>query len=566
MANEVIGIEVAVKLDQLRAQLATLGPGMEKEAAAMTAALNKQLKEQTAAVKAQTAAMTAAQRSGIKEIGDQAADAGTKFDKLGKAMGPLGGVLSKISPQAGAVASSIAGLTSGMEGLGAAGVLSTVAMGPLLAVLAPVALGVGLVSASMSDAKDRAAAAATAMEGLTRAMERTDSMTEAAADAMSDFRVMIGELTPVEAAYQKAIKQVAKEYTLANNELEELIRLRIESNEEVGLLADVQALRAQRAALVASTEARAKALSGQKEWTEQMMKSADFIAARDKAAAEGDKEAAAAKAKADALDKAVEDENERISKARYAEHIAATKQTIEHQEREREKRLEITKTIIDGEKAEREEAQKTADEQKKHDDDRRAAGQQRIQDAATVTDSIMALGNQLLQNEINNLDTSTKEGRKTAMDLWHVQQGLAIARAVLDAVAAISAASTLVPPASYVAMTVAGITGAINIAAVAGTPPPKFHAGGLSPDESPVTMRRGEAMLSGQGRRALGDDTIREANAGRGDSGGGAQRGQIVYKHRAFEYFVADHLQMNGTLAKTIRKGDRVGQLRRGRA
>ena len=73
-------------------------------------------------------------------------------------------------------------------------------------------------------------------------------------------------------------------------------------------------------------------------------------------------------------------------------------------------------------------------------------------------------------------------------------------------------------------------------------------------------------MLSGQGRRALGDDTIREANAGRGDSGGGAQRGQIVYKHRAFEYFVADHLQMNGTLAKTIRKGDRVGQLRRGRA
>ena len=58
MANEVIGIEVAVKLDQLRAQLATLGPGMEKEAAAMTAALGKQLKAQTAAAKTAATAMT----------------------------------------------------------------------------------------------------------------------------------------------------------------------------------------------------------------------------------------------------------------------------------------------------------------------------------------------------------------------------------------------------------------------------------------------------------------------------------------------------------------------------
>jgi hypothetical protein len=278
--------------------------------------------------------------------------------------------------------------------------------------------------------------------------------------------------------------------------------------------------------------------------------------------------AAASKAAKEAADlaKLLKDEEDKAQAARWEAADRATAQAKEHQEIERAARAETLAAILDGEKATQEATQKTADDQKKHDDDRKAAGQQTIQDAATVADSVMALSNQLLQNEINNLDTSTKEGRKTAMDLWHVQQGLAIARAALDAVAAISAASTLVPPANYVAMAVAGITGAINIAAVAGTPPPKFHAGGLSPDESPVTMRRGEAMLSGQGRRALGDDTIREANAGRGDSGGGAQRGQIVYKHRAFEYFVADHLQMNGTLAKTIRKGDRVGQLRRGRA
>ena len=142
MANEVIGIEVAVKLDQLRAQLATLGPGMEKEAAAMTAALNKQLKAQTAAVKKQTAAMVGAQRSSVKQLGDEAAAAGTKFDKLAKAAGPLGGVLSRISPEAGAVASSLAGITGAAEGV-AAGVgvslgAAAATLGLLALALAPV--------------------------------------------------------------------------------------------------------------------------------------------------------------------------------------------------------------------------------------------------------------------------------------------------------------------------------------------------------------------------------------------------------------------------------------------
>ena len=563
MANEVIGIEVAVKLDQLRAQLATLGPGMEKEAAAMTAALNKQLKAQTAAVKQQTAAMTAAQRSGIKQIGDQAADAGTKFDKLGKAMGPIGGVLARISPEAGAVASSIAGITSAAEGVAASGLAGTLA--GLLPLLGPLGGAILTVRGTMEDYTAATKAAEAANTAFALALAPLDVALAAAKDeqqllndaldsgaakqylAVADMSAKVdakeAEATKGLREEKEALMQMLAESANMENSEGILAQQRIERiDKEIGLVHEQANALAQ---LTVANDTTRKFID---KITES--KKAEGVAVED--TTEAQKEAA--------------DENERISAARYAEHIAATKQHIEHQERERERRLEITKTIIDGEKADREEAQKTADEQKKHDDDRKAARQQTIQDAATVTDSIMALGNQLLQNEINNLDTSTKEGRKTAMDLWHVQQGLAIARAALDAVAAISAASTLVPPANYVAMTVAGITGAINIAAVAGTPPPKFHAGGLSPDESPVTMRRGEAMLSGQGRRALGDDTIREANAGRGDSGGGAQRGQIVYKHRAFEYFVADHLQMNGTLAKTIRKGDRVGQLRRGRA
>ena len=99
-ANEVIGIEVQVKLDQLRQQLATLGPGMEKEAQAMTAALNKELKRQTAAVQAQTKAIQAANAGGFDGLAKSASAASVKVDKLGMAMGPIGGVLSKISPEA----------------------------------------------------------------------------------------------------------------------------------------------------------------------------------------------------------------------------------------------------------------------------------------------------------------------------------------------------------------------------------------------------------------------------------------------------------------------------------
>jgi len=535
MANEVIGIEVAVKLDQLRAQLATLGPGMEKEAAAMTAALNKQLKAQTAAVKQQTAAMTAAQRSGVKALGNDAAMAGTQFDKLGKAMGPLGGVLSKISPEAGAAASSVAGLTSAFEGVTAAGVAMSTAVPVLLAISAAVAAGA--VAWELYNLRvDRAKAVSAQRAGFYAAEAQFIQDINA---ATYDLAKTTGTLTEAE----------AKDHM----------------RREVGAQ-----LRKESAGLTTDQAADLRSLAGdlinvrdeEIEYEFALAKSNDQLERRTKATAAASK---AAKEAAEVA-KVLRQDEDAAQSAKFKVADAATAQAIEHAESEAAKRLEATKEAIRNEKAERAAKAETEEQDETFADAQRKRDDQTVQDAVAVTDAVMALGNQLLQNEIDNLDTSTKEGRKTAMDLWHVQQGLAIARAALDAVAAISAASTLVPPASYVAMAVAGITGAINIAAVAGSPPPKFHAGGLSPDEGSVTMRRGEAMLSGQGRRALGDDTIREANAGRGDSGSGAQRGQIVYKHRAFEYFVADHLNMNGTLAKTIRKGDRVGQLRRGRA
>jgi hypothetical protein len=93
---------------------------------------------------------------------------------------------------------------------------------------------------------------------------------------------------------------------------------------------------------------------------------------------------------------------------------------------------------------------------------------------------------------------------------------------------------------------------------------PSFHSGGLignmAPDEQQATVRRGEAVLSPVGRRAMGDDTIRAANAGMG--GGQVIMVQQVYRHRVFDSFVADNLRTRGPLSRALGSGARAGQRR----
>jgi hypothetical protein len=82
----------------------------------------------------------------------------------------------------------------------------------------------------------------------------------------------------------------------------------------------------------------------------------------------------------------------------------------------------------------------------------------------------------------------------------------------------------------------------------------------FSPDEASAVIRRGEAVLSPQGRRALGDDTIRAANAGMGS--GQTIMVQQVYRHRVFDSFVSDNLRTRGPLSRALGAGGRAGQRR----
>ena len=134
--------------------------------------------------------------------------------------------------------------------------------------------------------------------------------------------------------------------------------------------------------------------------------------------------------------------------------------------------------------------------------------------------------------------------------------------AAATALAIVQALSSAPPPFNFIAAGAVGAAGLIQQAAIA-SQQPTFHAGGFvggAPDEQQATVRRGEAVLSPAGRRAMGDDTIRQANAGMG--GGQTIMVQQVYRHRVFDSFVRDNLRTRGPLSQALGTGSRAGQRR----
>lgn len=104
--------------------------------------------------------------------------------------------------------------------------------------------------------------------------------------------------------------------------------------------------------------------------------------------------------------------------------------------------------------------------------------------------------------------------------------------------------------------------GAVQAAAVLAEPPPKFHMGGMAPDETLITAQAGEAVLSRTGVQALGgEEGVMNANRGNTTS-------QVVvvnqYKHRIFDSFIIDNLRRTGSpLASAIgASGNKQGILR----
>lgn len=185
------------------------------------------------------------------------------------------------------------------------------------------------------------------------------------------------------------------------------------------------------------------------------------------------------------------------------------------------------------------------------------------QDVTAYEDALMAqeaLGKNATQAEKARAADEVAEKRKQAMIGFMIDKAAKLAQALTaTALATINALST--PPApNYIAAGLAAAGGAVQVATIAAARP-TFHSGGMAdfaPDEASAIVRRGEAVLSPAGRAAIGDDTIRAANAGMGTAGTIVV--QQVYRHRVFDSFVSDNLRTRGPLARALGTGARLGQ------
>lgn len=182
---------------------------------------------------------------------------------------------------------------------------------------------------------------------------------------------------------------------------------------------------------------------------------------------------------------------------------------------------------------------------------------QGYEDALAAQD---ALGKKATDAEKKRAAEEVAEKRKQAMIAFLIDKAAKLAQALTATALATINALSMPPAPNYVAAGLAAAGGAIQVATIAAARP-SFHSGGMadfSPDEASAVIRRGEAVLSPQGRRALGDDTIRAANAGM--SSGQTIVVQQVYRHRVFDSFVTDNLRTRGPLARALGAGARVGQ------
>jgi len=209
MANQVIGLDVEIKVANALAELRKLSPGADKEAKAITGSLSKALKD--ADREAAKAGKT------LAKVGTASTGATGGIQKALAALGPLGGVLGKVSPAAGSAAASIAGLSSASTAMGAAGLAATAATGGLLLVIGGAALAVGGAAAayytlgeSLVSAAFDADKALTALEGFKNigsdfypvvpeealaSMERLAATTDAIDALMNRLTVTVGSNT-----------------------------------------------------------------------------------------------------------------------------------------------------------------------------------------------------------------------------------------------------------------------------------------------------------------------------------------------------------------------------------
>ena len=575
-----VALDVDLKVANALAELKRLSPGADKEAKAITASLGKALRDA---------------EKDAKKLGDTTVSAG---NRALKAMGPLGGVLAKISPAAGSASAAIAGMTSAAEGFAAAG------MGPAVAAMVVLLGGAALAwEGYNADANEAAAIAATLKTAHTELLPAL----EAARIAEIDLAVATGKITEEAGRLERegiaSLNAFADATKTAQARIKEINAGTGSWSRTIGDLGEslkgtpLFGLGMQIDAFTTSTteaDSETAALMGTIQQAHDTIKRTTTAHKGLAAATHGTaKQSTAAK---DAL-RALNDEMDRADKSAQAavsgyystlSSLQAMEEASKRAVMSDAERLDAdyaaasAKSVMLGREAEAygltTSARETLDAQLRQTDiaaeaeyqagllalreqsarDALAASEAsdaaRLESQQAMGSAIIGIGDAILGATSKQQDTTTREGRRAALAQFAVQKGVMLAQAVIAGALGVQQALATPPPASYGLAAATGVAAAIEIATIAGTQP-KFHRG-YAPDEMSATVLRREAVLSTTATAAVGSDKVRELNAGVTRGGVGYDGpAPIVVGHRVFDTLIKRELRSSGALSVALSGG-----------
>jgi hypothetical protein len=610
-----VDLTVAADLSALRRQLAEI-KGIGADAATkMAAELNKSIKASerasVAATKASKAAADSAKAAGraASDALDTAAESATRFGDragaVGSNAGKLAGILDMLVPGLGGVARGVADVADTAEVASVATKGLGLSMSSTLAVLGPVAIAVAALGATyaylsseLDAAEQKQAAAAEAATTQAEAAARWAATTQEAADAVAIATdASNGEAIAIRKATQAVDEGAAAVRALAVAERDRAAAASKSfgaSRSDAARAAFVAAERAQadldaldaridrtkteRDLVITAEYAKGRAA---KETADAQIQAANAAAKRAAEEAEiaevervileqtqtyrsaltslqettraaNDAQLTGADAVEAALARQIEKVNE-LAAAQVERGVGGTEQilAVEAARIEAVTALEA-KGAADIDAIYEAAAQRRNEEREAELVAEAAHQRMRAEATASATSSLLGATSEAFAQAA---EEQAKTNQDAAAASFAASKAAAVAQAVVNTALAISSANTLPPPANFVAMAAAGISGATTLASIAAAPPPSFND---TPGVQVMGQRGNVSLASGDYFAAARSPTELQRQVGASSSGGPTVL-QVRLGHKVLDQSVARTIQEGGRLSREINGRTKTG-------
>jgi hypothetical protein len=601
-------LTITANIEGLRRQLEQIKEISADQATAMANQLNKSIKAaenaSRAAAKASKVAADEAKAAGraaadaLNVASESATRFGDKAGAVGSNAGKLAGILDMLVPGLGGVARGVADVADTAEVASVATKGLGVSMSSTLAVLGPVAIAVAALGATyaylsseLDAAEQKQAAAAEAATTQAEAAARWAATKQEASDAVAIASdAANGEAIAIRKATQAVDEGAAAVRALAVAERDraaaaskafgvsqsDAARAAFAAAERAqagldALDASIDRTKTERELAISAEYAKGRAA---KETADAQLQAANAAAKRaaDEAAlaevervileqtqtyrsaltslqettrAANDAQLTGADAVEAALARQIEKVNE-LAAAQVERGVGGTEEilAVEAARIEAVTALEA-KGAADIDAIYEAAAQRRNEERKAELDAEKAYQQRRAEATASATSSLLGATSEAFAQAA---EEQAKTNQDAAAASFAASKAAAVAQAVVNTALAISSANTLPPPANFIAMAAAGISGATTLASIAAAPPPSFND---TPGVQVMGQRGNVSLASGDYFAAARSPTELQRQVGASSSGGPTVL-QVRLGHKVLDQSVARTIQEGGRLSREI--------------